>query len=240
MLTMRSSYFSTLNGLALCSVCRNTAQCVLHAWHSEAAILGGVGHHVSSVTCSRLITTLKVRAFCIVSSRWLDWYHASATCSKTVPVRNGHGHRSRVDYPAVHACLPDQSFSKAQINWYKMPTAMPLKDLQTNSFAIRLIKFLAYVSLVLSLCWSIFSIVGGAVRCTPFSENWHIPFDNAHCFNARAYYAPIAVGGLLVDGTIWSIPIPVVWQLQLPRYHKVAITLIFCLGMMSVSGGLLR
>ncbi|KAF2447308.1 hypothetical protein P171DRAFT_334333, partial [Karstenula rhodostoma CBS 690.94] len=40
--------------------------------------------------------------------------------------------------------------------------------------------------------------------------------------------------GMVVDSVIWSLPHFVVWQLQLRRAHKIAISCIFALGLLNI------
>ena len=46
--------------------------------------------------------------------------------------------------------------------------------------------------------------------------------------------------GMAIDLAIWSLPHFVVWKLQLRRAHKVAITIIFALGILYFSNPLIN
>ena len=52
--------------------------------------------------------------------------------------------------------------------------------------------------------------------------------------------AAIAAWGLAIELTIWTLPIPAVWKLQMPRSSKVALTLIFGLGIFDIGIGIGR
>ena len=62
----------------------------------------------------------------------------------------------------------------------------------------------------------------------------------ATCISQYATVVSVAAWGLLIEVFIWSLPLPAVWQLKLPRSAKIGLTLIFGLGLFDVGVGIAR
>ena len=69
----------------------------------------------------------------------------------------------------------------------------------------------------------------GVFDCDPIRGFWD-PTVTATCINFETYSIGYAVVNIATDLIILALPIRVVWNLQLPRGQKIALTLIFLLG----------
>ncbi|KAL9634623.1 MAG: hypothetical protein Q9164_003982 [Protoblastenia rupestris] len=92
---------------------------------------------------------------------------------------------------------------------------------------------------VLNILWIVFSIFIVSFRCTPFSKNWNIT-EPGTCLAQVPIVSTIAAWGLAIEVTIWCLPIPATWALQIPRSAKIAISLIFGLGIFDIGVGVGR
>ena len=72
-------------------------------------------------------------------------------------------------------------------------------------------------------------------RCHPFEMNWALVANTSdNCASLDDFLIGIAVFGLIFDLVIWSIPIPMIFQLQLPLAQRLAICGIFAAGILCV------
>jgi hypothetical protein len=92
---------------------------------------------------------------------------------------------------------------------------------------------------VINVLWIVFNIIIISVRCVPFSKNWSFT-EPGTCLPQIPIVAAVAGWGLAIELAIWSLPIPVSWRLQLPRSSKVALSLIFGLGILDIGVGIGR
>ncbi|OCK85406.1 hypothetical protein K432DRAFT_343140 [Lepidopterella palustris CBS 459.81] len=114
------------------------------------------------------------------------------------------------------------------------PTATP------TTLECLLTSISAYVALGLSIGWCFFVIISAGVICTPFEYNWDKSIIAGRCGNEKGTYIAIASWSIALDCLIWILPIPVVWQLQLPQAHRVALIAVFGLGLLDVAASIFR
>ena len=91
----------------------------------------------------------------------------------------------------------------------------------------------------MNVLWILFSIFIVSFRCNPFSKNWNIT-EHGTCLPQVPIVSSIAAWGLAIELTIWCLPIPATWALQMPRSSKIAISLIFSLGIFDIGVGVGR
>ena len=96
-----------------------------------------------------------------------------------------------------------------------------------------LISTLARCSLVLSFVWLLTALIVFLAHCRPIKHTWKLPIESPnYCFSLKPFTIFMATFGLVLDAVIWSWPHFVVWKLQLRRTHKIAISVIFALGLL--------
>lgn len=79
-------------------------------------------------------------------------------------------------------------------------------------------------------------IIGELLHCRPLHLNWDASaWNSKHCFDIKPLYSTVVAVGLGVDILTWTTPHYVVWGLQLRRAHKLAITAIFAIGILSAT-----
>lgn len=81
----------------------------------------------------------------------------------------------------------------------------------------------------LIVIWTIIMTFLAIFNCKPISAFWTM---KGTCLNFRDFAIGYAVVNIVTDFTVWLMPIPSVWKIQLPRGQKVALTLIFALGLL--------
>lgn len=98
--------------------------------------------------------------------------------------------------------------------------------------------------------WTMMGIVGvwfvafffaNLLQCYPISVNWvDSGAQNTSCINTNMMYIAQAWTDMLTDVMILSLPIPCIWALQMPARHKVGVTAIFLLGLLTVLSGIAK
>jgi hypothetical protein len=84
------------------------------------------------------------------------------------------------------------------------------------------------ISAVVVMWWIAiqFSVI---FECTPIDYTWN-PHGEGHCISLDRFFLGQAVPNIATDIFLLAIPIPMIWNLQLPRSQKVALSSIFMLG----------
>ena len=92
---------------------------------------------------------------------------------------------------------------------------------------------------VLSIGWSIATILVGYLICSPLSELW-TKSSEGHCGHTTAAYVSLGVLDMVLDIAVFSLPIPMLYKLQVPRRTKVALVATFGLGVFTIAAGIMR
>ena len=85
----------------------------------------------------------------------------------------------------------------------------------------------AYVSL-----WFISILFATLFQCSAISDNWGTTESQfAGCLPSIIYmYQTAAITNVISDLAILTVPWPIVWKLQMPKTHKLAVSAIFLTG----------
>jgi len=79
------------------------------------------------------------------------------------------------------------------------------------------------------------------LHCRPVKYNYTMPFENPnYCYPLGPFIVVMASVGLAMDALTWLLSHYVVWRLQLPLVHRLAITAIFAFGLITIIIGALR
>lgn len=91
---------------------------------------------------------------------------------------------------------------------------------------------LVYGMIGLIMVWAIIMTFLSIFNCKPISAFWT---TKGTCFDFRQFAIGYAIVNIITDFAVWLMPIPSVWKIQLPRAQKIALSLIFALGLLYVS-----
>lgn len=80
------------------------------------------------------------------------------------------------------------------------------------------------------LVWHSAFFLAFIFQCTPIDTVWNPAALAPHCVNRIGLWLAYAISDVLTDCLILSMPVPAVWQLQMPTRQKVAVSGIFLLG----------
>jgi hypothetical protein len=99
-------------------------------------------------------------------------------------------------------------------------------------FDIPAFKNACYAVMGLSAALLIAVILGTCLLCHPFSYAWDKSIPGGYCGDATKNYLAIGIVNMVVDFSILFLPMPILWNLQMPIKKKVAIIGILSLGLM--------
>ena len=89
--------------------------------------------------------------------------------------------------------------------------------------------------------WSVAFFFANLLQCYPIWLNWEASGAQAtSCIQTNMMYLAQAWTDVLTDMMILSLPIPCIWALQMPPRHKVGVTAIFLLGILTVLSGIAK
>jgi hypothetical protein len=94
---------------------------------------------------------------------------------------------------------------------------------------IRPMVYTCYAILVCSLGAAVWGVFGVIFLCSPVHKYWHIAVAGT-CTNAESHFWSTSIIGIVLDWTIWLLPIPVIGRLRLPRRQRIGLLVVFGLG----------
>lgn len=74
--------------------------------------------------------------------------------------------------------------------------------------------------------WGIF---GNIFLCEPVQSYWNVTLSGK-CMNKENHFWSTSIIGLVLDFSIWVLPIPVIGKLNLPSRQKLGLAAVFGLG----------
>ena len=84
----------------------------------------------------------------------------------------------------------------------------------------------------LNVVWGIWAALCAWVLCSPVAYNWDIRIPGGHCLDRKETYISVGVIDIFIDVCIFLMPIPMVWNLQLPLKNRIGLLSIFGIGTM--------
>lgn len=84
--------------------------------------------------------------------------------------------------------------------------------------------------MALSFCLFAAIVLAAFLVCRPLAYNWDKTIEGGRCANVNQDFLAQAIINLLLDITIVSLPLPVLWNLQMKTGKKVSIIIMFSIG----------
>lgn len=95
-------------------------------------------------------------------------------------------------------------------------------------------SFKISVAVVMTIVWmwAVSVILETFLLCRPLAFNWDPTLPGGSCGNRNATYVIAGTLNLLTDLMVMSLPIPHIWKLKLNVAKKVALCMIFSMGLL--------
>ncbi|KAL6721772.1 hypothetical protein ACLMJK_000877 [Lecanora helva] len=98
-----------------------------------------------------------------------------------------------------------------------------------------------YVAYALVFIWTVGFFFANLLQCWPISINWTGFGQNpAYCIDNNTMLIAAAWSDMFTDVAILALPLPCIWGLQMKTVHKVGVSAIFLLGLLTVGAGAAR
>ncbi|MCJ1312210.1 hypothetical protein MMC25_005884 [Agyrium rufum] len=120
------------------------------------------------------------------------------------------------------------------------PTKLSVLMFYRRIFNGRLFDGISISLIVVVVAWTIAFFFGNLFECTPISVNWTGSGMDGKCVNEIPLYLAQAYSDVVVDVMILSLPVPMIWKLQMPTARKVGICGIFLLGALTVCASIAK
>lgn len=88
-----------------------------------------------------------------------------------------------------------------------------------------------YCLMAVNFCWMIQNIVTGVLLCRPVTLN-RDPDGRGYCGNEKVAFSAVNIVDIITDILIISLPVKMLWGLQMRRTYKVAVACMFGAGLM--------
>ncbi|KAG8157988.1 hypothetical protein KVR01_012260 [Diaporthe batatas] len=84
-------------------------------------------------------------------------------------------------------------------------------------------------------------IIAVSSTCRPFRNNWTIrPLPGEECIFRAQNFKALAALNISTDMAILTIPAPMIWQLRIPLWKRIGVTLLLCGGLFVISAAIIR
>lgn len=97
----------------------------------------------------------------------------------------------------------------------------------------RSFRISVFVTIAIVWAWSVSVILETFLLCRPLAYNWDTTIPGI-CGNRNATYVVAGTLNLVTDLLVMAFPVPHIWKFQLSLAKKVAVSSIFCLGLLYV------
>ena len=89
--------------------------------------------------------------------------------------------------------------------------------------------------------WTIGFFFANLLQCWPISINWTgFGGDERYCIDSNIMLVAHAWSDTFTDVAILALPLPCIWALQMKTRHKIGVSAIFLLGLLTVGAGVAR
>ncbi|KAF4825696.1 Satratoxin biosynthesis SC1 cluster protein 4 [Colletotrichum siamense] len=104
----------------------------------------------------------------------------------------------------------------------------------------RWFKWAVWITLGVIISYSAALFFALIFACDPIAMSWDVTVTEGTCIDRPAIYIATAVANIVSDVMIFSLPIPIVVKLQIPRRQKIGLFFIFAVGSLTVVTSLIR
>lgn len=170
----------------------------------------------------------------LILSAWF-WTSAIGVCAVLSVVLGAAGRH--MDEGVTHANILalQKLFVPGAFFWALANTSVKLSMLHfyTKLFSspqFGVFKRVVQIIAVLTLCYCTVIILETFLLCRPFAFNWDKTIANGYCANIHLAYFTAGLINLVLDVAIVALPLPMLWNLQLPIFKKFGIMFMLSIG----------
>lgn len=130
--------------------------------------------------------------------------------------------------------LTSKIIPATEIFWSISNTAVKLSFLYFFAKVFSLEKYRSRFYVVGGICIAlgIANIIQCVAVCRPFAFNWDKTIPDGYCGNANLGILLVAFFNLATDLLLFSLPVPILWGLQVSTKKRRGLIMTFCLGVL--------
>lgn len=91
---------------------------------------------------------------------------------------------------------------------------------------------MAVIMIVVVASQAVANVLTAAFQCSPIQKAWASSTIPGKCVDINAFYLANAALNILTDLLTYTLPMKVIFTLQVPRKQKLALGFILCLGLL--------
>jgi hypothetical protein len=114
-------------------------------------------------------------------------------------------------------------------------TRLSILNLYVDILALDHLHYIVcFTVMVVTALWFAVAILGSFLLCRPLAYNWDATIPGGHCGDTTAAYIALHAANVAIDVIVAMLPIPLLWNIQLPTRKKLTVMAMFALGGLSV------
>lgn len=128
-----------------------------------------------------------------------------------------------------------QTLIATQLLYYCVQTTikMSLLLMYYRTFGVnKRFRIAIYAAGTVTIMWFLASFWDTILQCKPIEASWDHSIPNAKCQDIEKAALGSGISNLILDILFIALPVPVIWDLNLPKRIKASLTGIFLLGIL--------
>ncbi|KAL4750567.1 hypothetical protein BDW72DRAFT_213340 [Aspergillus terricola var. indicus] len=101
------------------------------------------------------------------------------------------------------------------------------------------LRRMSYIMFGIIACQATANVCTAAFQCRPIPKAWNTSLKGT-CVNINVFYLANAALNILTDLLTYTLPVRVIFKLQMPRKQKIALIFILCLGLFACVSSIIR
>ncbi|KAL2864830.1 uncharacterized protein BJX67DRAFT_373640 [Aspergillus lucknowensis] len=161
------------------------------------------------------------------------------------------------DYPIIFACCFSWAFSSVTVVAFEHGLGKHIEDVDpegmvtyslnvwlSSMFYLSCLGFVktsvcSFYTRQISHSHALANVLTAAFQCRPIPKAWDVGIEGT-CVNINVFYLANAALNILTDLLTYTLPIRVIFRLQMPRKQKIALVFIICLGLFACVSSIIR
>ncbi|KAL8782576.1 MAG: hypothetical protein Q9213_005254 [Squamulea squamosa] len=107
-------------------------------------------------------------------------------------------------------------------------------------FVLRPFRIVTYLVMAVIFCWGVLASTVTWCFCVPIAYGWDKSIAGGDCANREVGYLIVAVIDAVTDFIILLLPLPMIWQLQIPRQKQISLVVILSIALLSIIASAIR
>ncbi|KAF2458808.1 hypothetical protein BDY21DRAFT_363004 [Lineolata rhizophorae] len=104
----------------------------------------------------------------------------------------------------------------------------------------RLLRKLAMIMFGVVACQCVANVASCIFQCDPIPAAWDITITEKRCIDINAFYLANAACNIFTDLLTYTLPIKMIFHLQIPQKQKIALGVILSLGLLACISSIIR